>query len=238
MVAIANAGDGSVRLLRGAELASAGTIALDDDADNVRIDPRSGFFVVGYGSGGLATIDPVRSTIVARISLRAHPEGFQLTPDGRRALVNVPEAREIAVVDLSAGRQIASWPLLNLRANFPMALDAEGGLAAVVTRSPPRLVLIDATSGRVLGAMSGCGDADDVFFDTRRQRIYVSCGDGHLDVWQRSSGGLERVASIVTSSGARTSLFVPALDRLFVAARAGALGFGNEASILVFRPAD
>jgi hypothetical protein len=37
--------------------------------------------------------------------------------------------------------------------------------------------------------------------------------------------------------GARTSLFVPDLDRLFVAARAGFFGIGSDAAILVVHPA-
>jgi hypothetical protein len=39
---------------------------------------------------------------------------------------------------------------------------------------------------------------------------------------------------VKTASGARTSLFVPTLDRLFVAERAGLLG--STAAILVLRP--
>ena len=45
---------------------------------------------------------------------------------------------------------------------------------------------------------------------------------------------LHPLGGIATSSGARTALFVSALDRLFVAARAGT--FGSEARILVLRP--
>ena len=30
-----------------------------------------------------------------------------------------------------------------------------------------------------------CGDADDVFFDAKRRRVYVSCGDGTVDAWQQ-----------------------------------------------------
>jgi hypothetical protein len=39
---------------------------------------------------------------------------------------------------------------------------------------------------------------------------------------------------VQTTSGATTSLFVPELDRLFVAQRAGFLG--ERAAILLFRP--
>ena len=54
---------------------------------------------------------------------------------------------------------------------------------------------------------------------------------------QDGYGGYRNIGLIPTSSGARTSLFVPELDRLFVARRAGMLG-GSGAEILVFRPVD
>ena len=74
-----------------------------------------------------------------------------------------------------------------------------------------------------------CGDADDVFFDARRARIYVSCGAGEMAVLERSSAGWRALDLMRTASGARTSLFVPDLDRLFVAERAGLIG--SEAAI-------
>jgi YVTN family beta-propeller protein len=48
-VYVANAGDGSVRLFRGADYASAGQIDLGDDADNIRLDIPANRIVVGYG---------------------------------------------------------------------------------------------------------------------------------------------------------------------------------------------
>ena len=52
IVSVASAGDGSVRLLRGEDLSPAGVINLGDDADNVRVDLRSGQVFVGYAAGG------------------------------------------------------------------------------------------------------------------------------------------------------------------------------------------
>jgi hypothetical protein len=74
VILIANAGDGSVRLLKATDFSPAGSIALGDDADNIRIDPRNGNAVIGYGSGGLAVIDPASGTKLADIHLPAHPE--------------------------------------------------------------------------------------------------------------------------------------------------------------------
>src|SRR5438046_1692756 len=95
---VANAGDGSVRLFQGADLALAGRIDLGDDADNIRVDARAKRVYVGYGSGALAMIDPVRRAKIGAISLKAHPEGFQLDPDSSRIFANVPDAKQIAVV--------------------------------------------------------------------------------------------------------------------------------------------
>jgi DNA-binding beta-propeller fold protein YncE len=235
ILAIANGGDGSVRLFHGADLSAAGVVALGDDADNVRFDPASGNFIVGYGSGGLATIDPRGGAVLSRIRLPAHPESFQIDAASRRAYVNVPGAQQIAVFDLKAG-QAAAWRVPGLAANFPLALDEAGGTVASVFRSPPRLVLLDAHNGNATSNLASCGDADDVFFDNRRRRLYVSCGEGRVDVWQQDGTGYRRVGSIRTASGARTSLFVPTLDRLYVAARAGFFGLGSDAAILEFRP--
>ena len=235
-LAVASAGDGSVRLFRGEDLQPVGTIALGEDADNVRLDTRSGHWVVGYGSGGLATLDPTRQSVVGTVKLPAHPEGFQLDPDVGRAYVNVPDAGQVVVVDLQAGKQVAGWRVPGgLRGNFPMALDAAAGVIATVFRSPARLVLLDARTGAVTTSLPTCGDADDVFFDRKRRRVYVSCGEGAVDVVQQDTAGDRLLARIRTQSGARTSLFVPELDRLFVAARAGPLG--TDAALLVFRPA-
>ena len=235
-VAVASAGDGSVRLYRGEDFAPAGIVELGDDADNVRIDAGPGQLLVGYGSGGIAVVDPATASVVSKAKLPGHPEGFQLDAGGRRAFVNVPDARQIAVLDLEHGRQVASWGMPGLQANFPMALDDGHAVLATVFRSPARLVLFDVRSGTAKQDLEACGDADDVFFDALRHRIYVSCGQGAIDVMQQGTAGYHRLARIATAPGARTSLFVPELDRLFVAARAGLLGLGSDAAILVFRP--
>jgi hypothetical protein len=235
LIAVASAGDGSVRLFRGDNFSPAGTLDLNADADNVRLDPGSGQLLVGYGSGRLAALDPVLRSIVSRAKLPAHPEGFQLDPVVRRAFVNVPDARQIVVVDLGTGMQVASWSVPDLGANFPMALDDTSSDLATVFRTPARLVLLDTTNG-VMKENLSTDDADDVFFDSKRRRIYVSCGVGTVDVFQREATGYSPLARVETRSGARTSLFVPELDRLFVAARAGLFGLGSDAEILVFRP--
>src|SRR3954454_2322409 len=54
---IANAGGGSVHLVRADDLSLLDRIDLGDDADNVRIDSQRSQVLVGYGKGSLAVID-------------------------------------------------------------------------------------------------------------------------------------------------------------------------------------
>jgi DNA-binding beta-propeller fold protein YncE len=230
---VANAGDGSVRLYQGPDFAPAGTIALGDDADNIRLDARRDRIVIGYGKGALAMIDPARRQKVADIALKAHPESFQFDEDGQRLFVNVPDARQIAIVDVAQAKQVSSLDLGGARSNFPMAVDAPGHRLLVATRSPARLIAFSAPDGKRLATVDACGDADDVFVDDRRQRVYVTCGDGLVEVFGRRGDGYESIGQVPTVPGARTGLFVADADRLYVAVRAR---LREPAAIWVFRP--
>ncbi len=231
-LAVAGGGDGIVRFYRGAGLGEAGSVNLGGDADNLRVDPRNGRLLAGYGAGALAQIDPATHAVVARIPLPAHPEGFQV--DGERAYVNVPDAGRIAVMDTTTGREIAAWRNTGLAFNYPLASDPGAGIVAVGFRAPARLAIYNAASGVRKQVLDTCGDTDDVFFDPPRRRLYVICGAGGVDVFQAGTAGYARLAHVDSRRGARTGLFVPGLDRLFVAARAG-LG-SRDAAILIFRP--
>lgn len=233
-LAISSGGNGTVRLYRGRDLEPAGTIALGHDADNLRVAPATGNLIVAYGEGGLAVIDPASGHESAKIRLPDHPEAFQIDPASRRIFVNVPAAGEIAVLDLAEAKQIARWTVPGLHGNFPMAFDEADRLLAVVFRRPPRLVLLDAATGAEITALPTCADADDAWFDARRRRIYVSCGAGAIAVFQRDAGSYRASGRVATARGARTSLFVSDLDRLYVAAPA--VSPGITARILVFRP--
>jgi DNA-binding beta-propeller fold protein YncE len=233
MLYVANAGDGSVRLFEGSNYKTTGRIELGSDADNIRVDAAANRIFVGYGNGALAVIDPSTHSKVGDIPLKAHPEAFQIDPDTSQIFVNVPGARGIAVVDRVSQKQIGEWPLTDRGANFPMALDHVRRQVLVIFRAPAALGGFSMTDGKRIATAETCGDADDLFIDAKRSRVYVSCGDGFLDVLEAREATYRRIARMPTVSGARTSLFVPELDRLLVAARASSEA---PAAIWIFRP--
>jgi YVTN family beta-propeller protein len=232
-VYVANAGDGSVRVLRGEDLAPVGRVELGEDADNVRVDAPRKEVLVGYGKGALAIIDSTNRAKTGDIRLSGHPEGFQIAENGTQIFVNVPDFHEIAIVDRAKGA-VQSVSTGGSRSNFPIAVDPEAHRVLAVFRSPPTLMALTSPEGRIAAKLATCGDADDVFVDARRRRIYVSCGEGVVDVIEPREGAYARVAQVTSVAGARTALFVPELDRLYVAVRARG---AEPAAIWVFRPA-
>lgn len=230
---VANAGDGSVRLYQGPDFSPAGRIDLGDDADNIRVDTWRNRVVVGYGKGALAAVDPASRRKIGDMPLKGHPESFQFDETGSRIFVNVPDARQIAVVDTGSGQQISTLDTAGARSNFPMAVDADEHRLLVAFRSPAKLMVFATGTGKLEGSFDTCRDADDVFVDPRRRRVYVSCGEGVIDVLAPTSNGYARIARIPTVVGARTSLFMPASDRLYLGVRATA---AEPAAIWVFRP--
>jgi hypothetical protein len=231
LLAVASGGDGTVRLYAGADFSQRGVVQVGEDADNVRVDERTGNLVVGYGTGALAVIDPVKAVTLRDIAMPGHPESFRLS--GSRLFVNVPDAGQIVLADMDSGKVLGKWIPEKLASNFPLILD-NAGHVAVVFRASARLTLFDAGSGSIMAGADTCGDADDLFFDAVRERFYVSCGSGAVDGFASDRSGLHMLPRIQTAWGARTSLFVPELDRLFVAERASLLG--SKASLLVLRP--
>ena len=228
---VADGGDGTVRAYDAATFKLITSAKLAGDADNVRIDPIAKQVYVGYGDGALAVLDPESLRRIAEIPLKNHPESFQLSPTDGRIYVNVPGAKEVAVVDSKAARQVASWPATKWAANYPLAVDEQGRSVLAVFRRPARLARYSVGDGSISAEVEVCGDADDVFVDAKRKRVYVVCGEGSVDVLDRET--LKRIERYPTSPGARTGLYSKEADLLFVAARAEG---GLEAQVWVLKP--
>jgi DNA-binding beta-propeller fold protein YncE len=227
---VANARDGSVRQFEGNEYKATGRIELGSDADNIRIDPVANHVVVGFGDGGLAVLDSSTRSKVRNVPLPAHPESFQLVQN--RMFINLPDAHAIAVMDGVSGKQLAIWPMAK-SGNYAMTVDRDQNRVLVAFRGPPELAVLSMADGKSIANVQTCGDADDLFVDAKRNRVYVSCGAGYVDVFETDGAAYRRTARVPTAAGARTSLFVPELDRLLVAVRAG---FAGPAAIWVFEP--
>jgi DNA-binding beta-propeller fold protein YncE len=195
-----------------------GEIDFKDDADNVRYDDSSKRLYVGFGSGGIAVVNAPDGKQIGSIKLSAHPEAFELEKTGKRIFVNVPNARHVAVIDRNKGEVINTWKTDLAFGNFPMAIDEANHRLFVGCRLPSKLVVFDTESGKIVAKIDICGDPDEVFYDSKRRRIYTICGAGKIDVIEQTDATTyASLAKIDTANGARTGLLVPDRDTLFVA---------------------
>lgn len=217
-VVISNGGDGTVRFYNSDSLVRFRTINFGNDADNMQYDPDLKQIYAGYGDGALAVIDAEDGHVIANIKLPGHPESFALERDGNRIFVNVPSAGQVAVIDKVRYIQTDSWKIKNMSGNYPMALDNGNNRLFIVFRNPAKLVILDSNNGNEVAEFNCIGDADDIFYDEENKNIYISGGDGGVDVFsQTDPDHYSFMSRTSTAEGAGTSLLVPERQSIFVA---------------------
>ena len=215
---VANDKGGIFKIYDGKSYQTVGELDFKDDADNVRYDSATKQIYVGFGSGGIGIINAAGGEQVGLIKLAAHPEAFELEKRGKRIFVNVPNARHVAVINRDKGEVVATWKTGDASANFPMVLDETNHRLFIGCRSPSKLVVLNTESGNLVASIGISSDTDDIFYDSKRHRIYAICGAGKIDIIEQTSAdAYKALAKIDTANGARTGLFVPERDTIFVA---------------------
>ncbi len=137
---------------------------------------------------------------------------------GKRIFVNVPGARQVAVVDRESGTLVGKFVPREASANFPMALDEADHRLFIGCRRPAKLLVLDTETGKTVAALDIVGDTDDLFYDATNRRIYVSGGEGRITVISQTTIDRYKVeGQVATAPGARTSFFVPETGTLYVA---------------------
>jgi hypothetical protein len=99
----------------------------------------------------------------------------------------------------------------------PMALDKTQHRLFVACE-PGKLIVFNTETGKSVSAVDINKAADGIYVDAKRSMIYISCGEGFIDVLQQKGADTWLlVDKIVTEKGAGTSLFSPELNQLFLA---------------------
>jgi outer membrane protein assembly factor BamB len=213
----ANGGDGSVRIYEASSLKQLKSVELGDDADNIRYDANAKMVWVGYSSGSMAGLSLDGDKLVD-IPVGEHPESFQLELHGSKLFLNVPRKKEVAVIDRATKKVVATYPTGSATGNYPMAFDEANGRIFAGCRTPARLLVLDAGTGKEVASLDTVSGTDDLFYDAAMHRIYVLGGGGQIVTYSQSSPDQYTEVNRLTSGpGGRTGLFVPELKELLVA---------------------
>jgi DNA-binding beta-propeller fold protein YncE len=236
---VANGADEKLRIYDGDSFKLLDTIEIGEDPDNVRYDPAENRIYVAYGGdegGGIAVIDAATNKRLEDVAkLEAHPESFQIAASKPVIYANIATKAKVVLIDRNT-HKVTDWSLKNVKGNYPMALDEADHKIFVVTRKPARLVVLDADSGATIASLPCVNDADDVYFDVGRKRIYVPGGEGSLSVIQQTDADhYQSLAKIPTTVGARTGLWYEKRDRFYLAVPASSK---QGAALWVFAPED
>jgi hypothetical protein len=220
--------DGVTKIFDGTTFQLLAAAKFPDDADNIRYDARGKRVIVGYagakqlrkrteGTGGLGYLDS-NGNRTGDVVIDAHPESFRLEESGNRIFVNVPDKKEIEVIDGAKLTVLARWPVASAQGNFPMALDEAHHRLFVGTWTPSRMLVFDTRNGAEIASQDIAGVSDDLFFDSRRSRIYVLASAGFLEVFrEKDPDHYDRIAHYPTPPHTQTGLFVPEWGKLFAA---------------------
>ncbi|MGA3045674.1 MAG: hypothetical protein ABSD67_03580 [Terracidiphilus sp.] len=218
--------DGSLAelaLYKGSPLKLAGSIKLSDDADDMVFDEAHHLLYVGHGGGSaavpgkIAVIDTATFVLLANLAVTSHPEALDFDAQGRRIFANIADSAEIAVIDGANNTIVAHWKLTGAADNVPMAYDRGRQRLYVACRTPATLLALNANSSAEIARVTTGDGADDLFYDAAQHRLYVISGAGEVDVIQADGGtGISTIGVTHTAAGAKTALFVPAENNLYV----------------------
>ncbi len=231
---VSTGGDGRVTELDGKTYQKVRSYAFREACNNLRFDSLAQQMVVGVGKtfGALNLIDVARNAKAGEIPLAGYAKQFEL--DGNLIYVNEPALNKVEVINRTTRKAVAVWPVAGSTQNIPMALDRTHHRLFVAC-APGQLVVFSTPDGKPVARLAIPADADGIYYDARRARLYISCGTGSIAVVQQQGPDHYQVLQLLpTVPGAGTSLYSAALDEYFLATPQAA---GQTASLRLYRVA-
>lgn len=179
-------------------------IATGQNPDAIIFEPFSKKIITCNGrSKNLSIIDPVQNKVTDSIDVAGKPE-TPVSDGAGRLFVNVEDKNEIVVVDMKTYKVLFHWSILPGEGPTGLAYDQK--TKRLFAGCEKRLMIIDATNGKVIDAPTIGDGCDGVVFDATTNNIYTSNGaDGTITVvHEENANQFKVVETIATKKGART----------------------------------
>jgi DNA-binding beta-propeller fold protein YncE len=220
---VADGGDSAVKVLDATDLHLIKRIDTKANPDAGVYDPKTRLFYVGNGGRGekaefsminIISIDD--ATVRGQIRVEANTiKSMVIDHATNRMFVSLRDKKQIGVIDLTKRAIAQVWSVQNLNQNTPMAFDAKDHRLFVGSRKPGKLFVLNSDTGATVGTFDCADIADDMTYDQRTKRIYVSAAEG-LTIYQQDDADHYHAIWKADTSGGKTSILVPALNRLYI----------------------
>jgi len=223
---VIDGGAAEVKIYQGDTYKRLGAIKLEDDADSMVYDPATKYlYVVNGGKGAkmayclISIVDTTTDKKLADIKIDSDSvEALALEKSGPRIFVNITGKDAVGVIDRGKRTVIATWPIgQEAKHNVAMAFDEAAHRLFISTNNPERLIVLNSDSGAIVASLPSGHMVDDMAYDPKSKRIYLT-GSDFIDVFQqRDADHYELVGQVPSAFRAKTAILVPQLNRYYLA---------------------
>jgi DNA-binding beta-propeller fold protein YncE len=217
---------GEVRIYDTNSYKPAGSIQLREGADASTYDPSTmHLYVVNGGKDAhqpnayISVVNTDTAKTEGEVKVDSDDvEGMVFEKSGPRMFVNVRGNGTVEVFDRTKRSLLATWSLApTAKKPTAIALDEAAHRLFIGTRDPAKLVVLNTDSGKVVSNYPAAAMVDDISYDGQRKRIYFA-GTEFLDVFQQNDADhYQRIGHLPTSFRAKTGVFIPELNRYYLA---------------------
>lgn len=192
------------------------SLILGKESGIVYYDVISKKLFAGYLKS-IAVIDSETGKLTGNIKLSGKPGDFDFDFKRNQMFVNIPDKSQIEVIDLATLKTINIWKISG-KDNVSMAADYAGTKLFSSLRKPSGFITLGTYTGRTTGNYECASEPSEIFFDPYLKRIYISCTEGFLQVFQQNSnGGFDPAFKLPTMEGSVNMLMIPLLNRIYLA---------------------
>ncbi|HEY4046774.1 MAG TPA: hypothetical protein VGM27_07910 [Acidobacteriaceae bacterium] len=240
LLMVADAGSSACVFLDIRDFHEIARVPLEAGPDAGAYDSKARTFYVGNGGRAaheafsyISAINVDMFQVTNRIRVEASTLKTLLLDNKRRKLyVTMRDKNQVGVIDLQKKEVVETWSNPAFHIDSAMAYDPEHRRLFVGDRKPGKLVVLDADNGQVVNTLPIGDTSDDMAYDSARNRIYISSDDG-LDVVAQDSHNTYRLLQHADTLGGKVSIYVPSLNRIYVAHTKGPLA--PEAGLQIFK---
>jgi DNA-binding beta-propeller fold protein YncE len=187
--------------------------------DGIYYDPATKrVFTNNHGSHDITAIQAATGEVVGTVKAEGDGEEAIIGADGL-IYVNLENTAEVMAFDPQSLEVKKRWPIGVAKTPTGLAYDAKNKRLFIGCREKPLLVVMDATSGKVITSFPIGAGVDWADFDPQARLIFASSGDGTLSIFhQKSADQYEDAGAIKTQPSAKTMAFDPKTKKIFLPA--------------------
>ncbi len=187
--------------------------------DGIYYDPGSKrVFTNNHGSHDVTAIDAATGDVVGTVKVGGDGEQAIIGADGL-IYVNSEDTAEVVVFDPKSLEVKKRFPIGVAKVPTGLAYDAKTKRLFIGCRNEPKMVVMDATTGKVINSFPIGANVDYAGFDPGAGLVFFSCGDGTLSIYrEKSADAYEDAGAVKTQPSAKTMAFDTKTKKIFLPA--------------------